>query len=130
MKPGRELDALIAEKVMGIKDVQMTKGFGPVYDFTGSQGMPRKMVPNYSTNLVEVWEKAIQIHKANAENYDNWGTGLGPVYMYQPLIVEKDGEYGIDFLYEDYDNYPKPKEYGPLPYVICLAALRLIGVEI
>ncbi len=105
MKPGRELDALIAKKVMGIKDVQMTVGFGPVYDFTGAQGMPRKVVPNYSTDIRAAWELVkklapsgymVQIVQRGTNDY--W-------------VSVKDGE--IIFA-------------ETAPHAICLAALKAV----
>jgi hypothetical protein len=102
MKSGRELDALVAEKVMGIKDVRITKGLGPVYDFTGTQGMPRKTVPHYSTDIAAAWDVinqhhfAINLHRVGAAWY-----------------VKLDGEFEA--------------AGESAPHAICLAALKAVG---
>lgn len=54
MKPGRELDALVAEKVMGWRLLNLrTEGYSPGQD---SRVHNSKPIPPYSTSISAAWE--------------------------------------------------------------------------
>ncbi|MEZ0208844.1 MAG: hypothetical protein ACAH17_01550, partial [Candidatus Paceibacterota bacterium] len=54
LQPGRELDALVAEKVMGIKHIHYSD---PVNGMIGRapKGRDYMQVPNYSTDIAAAW---------------------------------------------------------------------------
>lgn len=57
MKPGRELDALVAEKVMGLQDFKKgTSGYKEwEYVYRSDLG-DIQPIPHYSTNISAAWE--------------------------------------------------------------------------
>lgn len=114
MKPGRELDVLVAEKVMGLADARVEGTLGAVYDFTGAQGMPRKHVPCYSTEIAAAWEVVEKLAMKGRKV---------EVVAYQSKI-------GSDIQANFRVTIGTIEEYGPAPHAICLAALKAVGVEI
>jgi len=77
MKPGRELDALVAEKVMGWKKV-MFHGL-PIWSNPKHQGYPiiipagSNIHPPYSTDIGAAWEVVQSIKSMSSEPYaDPW----------------------------------------------------------
>lgn len=98
MNPGRELDKLIAEKVMGVS--AMT-----------NQHLD---CPHYSTDIAAAWDV---VEKLNSLDYaiilDNMTNSLGTWQAH----FKKD-RFSISIT-----------EGDSMPYVICLAALRVIEVK-
>lgn len=84
MKPGRELDALIATKVMGFEHVRKTNPFdyfneekGKLHDWIFLPDNIVKILPNYSTDIASSWlvvdkleEKRIAISFTKLPNHD------------------------------------------------------------
>jgi competence transcription factor ComK len=109
MKAGRELDALIAEKVMGwkrktIKLVNMVEEQDVLID-------PRlktySQPPHYSTNIADAWlvvEKFPQIDICMSKVDDKWNCFI------------------------EFADHMAIAETAPL--AICLAALKACGVEV
>lgn len=115
MKPGRELDALVAEKVMGdyISDREGEPGSWRGPDFTP--------LPQYSTDISAAWEVVEKI--INHSDYVCW---------------ELSSEWKGDGAKSDYPFYARfclgngDKTAGAdtAPHAICIAALKVVGVEV
>lgn len=117
MTPSRELDALVAEKAMGLKDILNSDGYW--CHFTDDK--PRE-IPLYSTDIAAAWEVLAHFTKlgwdaevqSSGEHYDDghWVVILDPRYVSDEkcgLIVQS--------------------AYSA-PHAICLAALKACGVEV
>ena len=125
MKPGRELDVIVAEKVMGLKDVRkitdpMAQGaFGdilysaekpdPYPDNAGIWLGHLTRVPSYSTDIAaafEVWDKL---------NNKRWA-------------LEKclDDRWSV-FVELQYEGRVSIATGESAPHAICLAALKAVG---
>lgn len=141
MKPGRELDALIAEKVMGWK-WHPIKGDEPYYDeltknhggfwlngtasvnCTDINGAPN--CPHYSTDIAAAWEVAQKLADMNEDN---------ELVIY--VSPSKHNECEVSIQFWDRSNPDEPVLSGPFylcgesaPHAICLAALKALGVAV
>ena len=132
MKPGRELDALVAEKVIGVDDVNFRcpqcggHHFGS--DFTklidlhvchrppygcGWSGAIMEAVPEYSTDIAAVWEVVEKLR----------GKGLR-----LRLVEYMDGFYAV-FAAMAIDTVPwQAEQVETAPTAMCLAALKVTEV--
>lgn len=116
---GRELDALVAEKVMGWIEVQKQPianalGQHVMDDYVGKPSPgPVVMVPRYSTMISEAWKVADKL-RATAQ-FVAVISGKGPQGV-QPWICKVNREGG--FLEERADT---------APHAICLAALKAVA---
>ncbi len=107
MKPGRELDALVAEKVMGYETVY--SGANYYVERTYSP------VPLYSTDISAAWEVVEKLACMKDEVnvfYDcgAWFCNTG---------VDANGEWSIE----------RSGSCATAPHAICLAALKAVGYE-
>lgn len=119
---GRELDALVAEKVMGWVEVRKQSianamGQHVMDDYVGqpSIGVTQPvLVPRYSLMIQEAWKVAD--HLRNRSQFVAVLSGMGPQGV-QPWIckINRDG----GFLEERADT---------APVAICLAALKAVGI--
>ena len=120
---GRELDALVAEKVMGWREVRkqsIANAFGQhvMDDYVGLPNpgatMPQ-LVPRYSTMLQEAWKVADDLR--GRSQFVAVISGLGPQGV-QPWIckVNRDG----GFIEERAES---------AAVAICLAALKSVGIS-
>lgn len=131
MEAGRELDALVAEKVMGYEVfrsdhaeyVQGRDWADPGEPLYYPDGIERQAatVPEYSTDIAAAWPIAQKLGLALVPQSDGDGfrwlaTDVHAVNYSNVITVEpKDGtEYSAD----------------TAPHAICLAALRAVGVEL
>ena len=150
----REIDALIAEHVMGYKkstkDVYMSYGQDPKQnhlnrcEFTGNRecfldnfGVPlfleddvvtQQKLPKYSTDIKAAWEVV------------NWLNNNAPEQKYGYysdyfLVMEfRDKEWGCGFMYDiPYEGWSEHEIYvsaKTAPMAICLAALKAKGIEV
>jgi len=104
MKPGRELDALIAEKVFGL-EVEWKEGFGSKEVFPVSR---LTAIPEYSTDIAAAW---LVVEKLK---------GREPSIAYEG---EKYGwEVSLTINHEIFCIYGKSA-----PHAICLAALKAVS---
>lgn len=106
MKPGRELDALIAEKVMGWEDNM--RGL-----------MAYAIVPNYSTDIAAAWKVIEELRKDQkalliSQAYQ------GPYWEYLSKVEWNDSLKGYRFEFATSIS---------APHAICLAALKAVGVN-
>ena len=119
---GRDLDALVAEKVMGWTEVRkqsIANAFGQhvMDDFVGkpTPAAPQAtLIPRYSSMIQEAWKVAD--HLRERSQFVAVLSGLGPQGV-QPWIckINKDG----GFLEERADT---------AAVAICLAALKSVGI--
>lgn len=120
MEAGRELDALIAEKVMGWSYKPYYNGGGEwVKDgrkvaFGGFDG---GSLPRYSTDIAAAW--------LVVEKMGNWH---GFDFLVQMLQPRGSNTYEAGWYEQDYDGF-QPRATGDadtVPLAICLAALKTI----
>ena len=108
MTPGRELDALVAEKVMEWK-VDYIPRFGAAVLVGGLSGIA---CPPYSTDIGAAWEVVEKV-------------------PYALCLMRVDGKWRAQFWeFGKYTSRPQGEADAPTaPHAICLAALRALGVE-
>lgn len=118
MKVGRELDALIAEKVMGLVEHASYAGKNKVSLGWRKQGdisfIDLRKLKDYSTNIKDAWEVVEK-------------TGLLIVYE---LHQESDSGKWLIGYGSDGCGFTTMFEADSAPLAICLAALKSIGVTI
>lgn len=115
MKPGRELDALVAEKVMGWKYSQHAMTWYPP-GLHPAQNMLDHDILAFSTDIAAAWTvveklrnfKHPQDPDSNFTIFQWWDGGYAAGWTWHE--VEYDMVYG-----------------DTAPHVICLAALRVVG---
>jgi hypothetical protein len=120
MKPGRELDALVAEKVMGFKVIETDECNGE--DNLWLQGYEDQELPSYSTDVAAAWEvveklKLFQVKQTDSDGYTDY------VQLWQ------DSE-GIWTIGDWEDQLLILSEGESAPHAICLAALKAVGVKV
>ncbi len=119
MKAGRELDALVAEKVMGWSDVgEITIGM-TVYVAGHRPEGEQTVVPSYSTDIAAAWTVVERMRELGWRMLlENW--------------VSSDDAYAAFF--HPQDRYRYGNHIGvtddTAPVAICRAALRAVGVEV
>jgi hypothetical protein len=122
MKPGRELDALVAEKVMGWVLYQRQPDVYLAYtDPGGSLRLPEE-IPFYSTDMAAAWlaEEKLVVDGFTFELYRDPPAPDRRAWFETLVIVRRGREY----------SYIGKSETGSAPHAICLAALRAKGVEL
>lgn len=121
VQAGRALDARVAEKVMGWKDVAIqpiANAYGQhvIDDFLGRETigtLQPMLVPRYSTMIQEAWKVVERLRHESA--FVAVISGKGPAGP-QPWVCKVNRESG--FLEDKGDT---------APLAICLAALRAVG---
>jgi hypothetical protein len=119
MKAGRELDALVAEKVMGLTDIKR----GAVFDLVACEGSerPHYQVPHYSTSIEDAWLVVTKIASRRQMQMlvrNDSANAVTQVHFYEGL---PGGERGASAV-EGHTIYAAP-------LAICRAALRTIAME-
>ncbi len=104
MKPGRELDALVAEKVMGWKMDASAVWHGP--------GPSCLVLPHYSTDIADAWEIVEKLQS------QDWACILDNVKDFL-------GNWQAHF---EKDRRACTAESESAPHAIALAALKAVGV--
>lgn len=115
MKTGRELDALVAEKVMGWKRLYRVDWHGMDWMWDKKQGAlyPEiQTTPQYSTSIEAAWEVV-----GKFTFFYLWRDGKLLDGQWECKLTEKDER-------EFYVVAPTA------PHAICLAALRAVGVDV
>lgn len=123
LKPGRELDALVAEKVMGWPTFEQYNN-DRVLELKMANAKGRRdneVVPHYSTDIASAWEVVEKLYAIDPHEPTL-------LQIYGPL---SDG-YKINLIWEHHDG---PILIGSLvadtaPLGICLAALKAVGYGI
>lgn len=120
MKPGRELDALVAEKVMGL--TVRSEGRYHVGPCFSEEGHHEDIVPYYSTGIAAAWEV---VEHFNETMPKTWAFSLfGSGNDWHVEIDSNDGRF--------LQNGPSIQVFEhaeTAPHAICLAALKSVGVE-
>lgn len=111
MQAGRELDALVARKVMGIADAQVFGRLGAMYDFTADQGLPKFHVPCYSTDIAAAWTVVDKLSPDHGVTLKK----TGDVWECGPLSRNDEPLFLV--------------QAPSAPLAICLAALKAVGVQ-
>jgi len=108
----REIDRLIAERVMGWTNLSMIGNrFG-----TTPEGKTHRIVPQYSTDVSAAWEVVEKLRQSGYQGGINWAISeLG----YECAFVEA--------LHSPDERQTSRAETAPL--AICLAALKVIGMS-
>ena len=102
MKAGRELDALIAEKVMGLEPVNALKEWW----WTDAQHKQEIRLPHHSTHIYDAFEVVEKIKNNDTENFElEWFAGQWRASFY-----------GLRWTRAE-----------TAPLAICLAALAALG---
>lgn len=111
MDAGRKLDALVAEKVMGLKVIYTTLDVNPPFTSHNAK--------NYSTDISAAWEIVENLRKEFPEvEITHYKNNVGVTFLGGPINDER-GEHWI--------FTGKGKS---VPEAICLAALHILGVKI
>lgn len=112
MNAGRELDALIAEKVMGFETVNF-KSSDPheIIVTKDAEGNMRMAVPFYSTDIAAAWEVVEKLR-------DTWAIELHGRDGAWSCLVEEGDEVTAHFI--------AIAEADTAPLAICLAALKVV----
>lgn len=125
LKAGRELDALIAEKVMGWQEVRVGVGDDGIEGLMGVPDSPDPWrsaywVPAYSIDIAHAWQV---VEKLRA---DCVFANIGP-------DPSEGGGYNCQFHWgegeDDFDIGVVDAEAPTAPHAICLAALKAVGVS-
>lgn len=106
MKPGRELDALVAEKVMGWQ--------------VGSSIYPWLVVDGKVTQRLAEWSPSTDIAAA-------WEVLTSPKFCC--WVMKSDHESGLITAQVEHDGNRRIAQSETAPHAICLAALRAVGGE-
>lgn len=119
LQPGRDLDAMVAEKVMGMVDNRPSGRSGEMWGimdwFAPGEPAWAPNFPTYSTSISAAWEVVEKMRG------DGWYVRITDTKS--PLghrwMVSFDTEEGLHPLYTAYSE--------TVPHAICLAALRAVG---
>lgn len=120
MKPGRELDALVAEKVMGIKTEYYS---GCLVEKVSAHFEQRVypldyLIPEYSTDISAAWKVVERIEKR---------------FVLQKVFLPHSDQpsFSAHFSNEKVIDFWREGSVAPTAsHAICLAALKTIGTEL
>lgn len=135
IKPGRELDLLIADKIFGF--VVKDRFFGeekPITSGVALQFMSEmSAIPKYSSDISAAFEVVNKIKSLQPKLDDGYITGF-QIRFYSNKNYWKAGFCGGDGSHEDdrflwYNEFDATSEISAA-HAICLAALRAKGIEI
>lgn len=126
VKPGRELDALVAERVMGLK----TEDYAGLLVEKINPANPKGnypldyLIPRYSESIEAAWEVVEKIKTtgreleieltSSADNPNEWTCGI----KWFEFFEDEEQQWGWFYFTQ-----------STAPHAICLAALKAVGVE-
>lgn len=120
MKPGKEMDQLIAERVLGRKAMLMPGGGLHFMDIPVPKtpdgrvmASPYTFVPHYSRDIAAAWEVVEKLAPDGFVLYRSWDVKSKPVW-----VVAQDCQ---DTLASELARHESA------PAAICLAALKAVG---
>jgi hypothetical protein len=117
MNPGRELDALIAEKVMGIKMPAIPINGATYQEWAAISKASHEAVspPCYSTEIAAAWQVVEKI-KDMVKGTD----GTFKIQWCEPVWI-------CYWDHEDFLSNPGYAQADTAPHAICLAALKAVS---
>lgn len=123
LNPGRELDAQVAEKVMGFRRLPMCGPNGEVFENWQrpheSEQWLRTELPHYSTEIAAAWEVVGKIGLVSLINGpDGWKCSFGVRKDHKPGDFSSSWEFSISQV---------DARGATAPHTICLAALKAVG---
>lgn len=132
MKPSRELDSLVAEKVMGWKPGTSVGADGDGYwdaGFYKPNGTFTTHIPPYSTDIAAAWEVVEKLTNIRPDS------GFNPEFELKCEEGHVDAMIWHASLEDRYTTTDWPDRFtiafaDTAPHAICLAALRAVGVKI
>ena len=128
MKAGRELDALVAEKVMG-KKVRRLSGNLYCWEYDGDyenlHGLAQP-IPTYSTDISAAWEVVNKLCNWDVDDNMLILKGQGPDLENHG---DEEAEWWEAEINGDFWGSPANAEAETAPLVICLVALKAVGYE-
>lgn len=120
MNPGRDLDALVAEKVMGWSELKTGLIVETGWDLYGkdSTGDGDFLVPEYSTDIAAAWDITEKMRHIKCKQ-DKFATFT---------VMQTEEGYWAGYTWHEvsYDD----ASGHTAPHAICLAALKAVGVEV
>lgn len=132
MKPGRELDALVAEKVMGWLKGKRTyiSPYGPEHNYDFEQWINEdeieKELPAYSTNILAAWE-VIEHLKDNRRIF--YCIEQHP-FAEEPTVWLFDADKVPEGMVIADHAAKWNVTAATIPHAICLAALKAVEVQL
>ena len=109
---GREMDALVAEKVMGLERVGYLYKYREYTESPRNVNMSEKDIPSYSTSIAPAWEVVERLHDLEWVVEVTIDNGVG-----RYCKIWKMGNKGREIIYEELDA-------DTAPLAICRAALK------
>lgn len=123
----REIDALVAEKVMGL-EINEEKVFKDGMIVLTTEKPVQIPLPHYSTDISAAWDVAKLLVNNPPEQTDGY---YGPYFF---VLHKPDKLWGSGYLYDvPYEGYTESDvfAYHKEPTMaICLAALKAVGVNV
>ena len=114
-EPGPELDALIADRVMGWQNLEWSDAFGRYRGYESRPGW-RSGVPDYSTWIAAAWEVVNRMTERGYSVEISSDVGAGTEVGFFLWNEEK----------QRFDVFNGEAGYKQAPYAICLAALAAV----
>jgi hypothetical protein len=119
IKPSREIDALVAEKVMGW--TRTASGWHHECPSAGPDGVNIAAPPHFSTDIAAAWQVAeklgLTVTPMSVRGIRKWGSARCNYFQGPPLVAVGMTK-GRDW---------ETAETAPM--AICLAALRWVGIQ-
>jgi hypothetical protein len=136
---GSELDALIAEKVMGWTGVEKSNNVG--WELQGYPPNPKKLhrgggphlVPDYSTQIAAAWVVVDRMHELIRERHKHTSdveemtlVKIRSLHGNQIWRTSFDVIHNIEDFYESRGEWKRTANAGTAPLSICRAALKTV----
>lgn len=128
MNPGRELDALVAEKVMGWKRLPQCEHLHPENEISDRHTLCH-CFPDYSTDIAAAMEVLQVVYRRTCfrqQEFMRFSEGDGwEVTIHRPDLPPVRYCHSGSLARGKHDL-----DVPSLPYAICLAALKAVGIEV
>lgn len=126
MKPGRELDALIAEKVMGykridFKDLKHLENEDSPHIWVDPDGFKHGCSPPFSTSIEAAWEVVEKLQSNGGFVFEFKSSEKFVQAVFNHLLPTPETLWRGSTVWT---------EKVTAPHAICLAALKALGVEV
>ncbi len=131
MKPSRTLDCLVAEKVMGWRDLTEEKVTYSLSDYQedfigktpdGAPGM--NLVPPFSTKINAAWEVLFYMKERGFSTNISIGN-MTCLVEFQTAKIKTGNNYRVHRGYSEAEDFDER-----VPHAVCLAALAAVGLTL